>query len=199
MKNQAEIEQINSTLKQFWEIEHVQSPHDLPLIRIEEHMAMKQVENSLSYENQMYRVGVPWKTNDVALPDNYEMALSRLENIEKRLKRSLEVAYAYNKSIEQYLEKGYVAKVREHDRSLSKWYLPHFPVLRSDKDTTKVRIVLDASAKYKGQALNDAILQGPKLQRELFDLLLRFRRQPVALVCDISEMTSIITGSYGGE
>ena len=169
-KKQAEIEQINSTLKQFWEIEHVQSPHDLPIIRIEEQMAMKQVENSLSYENQMYRVDVPWKTNDVALPDNYEMALSRLENTEKRLKRSPEVAYAYSKCIEEYLEKGYVAKVREHDRSLSKWYLPHFPVLRPDKDTTKVRIVFDTSAKYKGQALNDAILQGPKLQRELFDV-----------------------------
>ena len=136
----------------------------------------------------MYRVGVPWKTNDAALPDNYEMALSRLENTEKRLKKSPEVPYAYNKCIEQYIEKGYVTKVQEHDRSLSRWYLPHFPVLRPDKDTTKVRIVFDASAKYKGQALNDVILQGRKLQRELFDVLLRFRRQPVAVVCDIAEM-----------
>ena len=75
-----------------------------------------------------------------------------------------------NAFIEQYIEKGYVTKVQEHDRSLSRWYLPHFPVLRPDKDTTKVRIVFDASAKYKGQALNDVILQAPKLQRELFDV-----------------------------
>ena len=32
------------------------------------------------------------------------------------------------------------------------------------------------------------INQGPKLQRELFDVLLRFRRYPVAIACDISEM-----------
>ena len=144
----------------------------------------------------MYRVGVPWKTNDAALPDNYEMALSRLENKEKRLKKSPEVANAYSKCIEQYIEKGYVTKVQEHDRSLSRWYLPHFPVLRPDKDTTKVRIVFDASVKYKGQALNDVILPVPKLQHELFDVLLR-------LLCDIAEMylrmTSLITGSYGGE
>ena len=136
----------------------------------------------------MYRVGVLWKTNDAALPDNYEMALSRLENTVKRLKKSPEVANAYSKCIERYIEKGYVTNVQEHDRSLSRWYLPHFPVQRPDKDTTKVRIVFDASAKYKGQALNDVILQGPKLQRELFDVLLRFRRQPVAVVCDIAEM-----------
>ena len=46
----------------------------------------------------------------------------------------------------------------------------------------------DASARYEGHSLNDLIHQGPKLQRELFDVLLRFRRQQVALVCDIAEI-----------
>ena len=32
------------------------------------------------------------------------------------------------------------------------------------------------------------IYQGPKLQRELFDVLLHFRRYPVAIACNISEM-----------
>ena len=36
--------------------------------------------------------------------------------------------------------------------------------------------------------MNDVIHQGPKLQRDLFDVLLRFRWFPVALVCDIAEM-----------
>ena len=52
---------------------------------------MKKVESTLSFENQMYRVGIPWKS------DNYEMALRRLENTEKRLKKSPDVAEAYNK------------------------------------------------------------------------------------------------------
>ena len=43
VKNQSEMEQINSTLKQFWEIENVQSPHDAPIVRIEEQLAMKKV------------------------------------------------------------------------------------------------------------------------------------------------------------
>ena len=83
VKNQAEIEQINSTLKQFWEIKNVQSPHDAPLVRIEEQLAMKKVESMLSFENKMYRVGIPWKSNARALPDNYKMALKRLESTEK--------------------------------------------------------------------------------------------------------------------
>ena len=51
-----------------------------------------------------------------------------------------------------------------------------------------MRIVFDASARYEGNSLNDLIHQGPKLQRELFDVLQRFRPQPVAVVCDIAEM-----------
>ena len=99
VENQAEIEQINLTLKQFWEIENVQSPHDAPIVRIEEQVSMKKVESTLSFENQtmkkvestvsfenqMYRVGIPWKSDTRALPDNYEVALRRLENTEKWL------------------------------------------------------------------------------------------------------------------
>ena len=57
-----------------------------------------------------------------------------------------------------------------------------------DKATTKVRPVFDASAKMNGTSLNSMISTGPKLQRELPAVLLRFRRNTIALVCDIAEM-----------
>ena len=40
-----------------------------------------------------------------------------------------------------------------------------------DKTTTKVRIVFDCSDKYDAISLNDVIYAGPKLQRELIDVL----------------------------
>lgn len=163
MKDTSEIEKINATLKQFWEIENVTSPDEMPMVRTEDQLAMKKVENSLTYDNQMYRVGIPWVKYKPVLPDNYEMALSRLENTEKRLKKSPDVAHAYSQCINQYITKGYVKRIQENDLSSSKWYLPHFPVLRPDKETTKTRIVFDASAKYDGRSLNDVIYQGPKL------------------------------------
>ena len=48
--------------------------------------------------------------------------------------------------------------------------------------------MFDASAKYEGTSLNNAIYKGPKFHRDRFDILLRFRRFPVAMVCDIAEM-----------
>ena len=57
-----------------------------------------------------------------------------------------------------------------------------------DKTSTKVRIVFDCSAKMDGVSLSDVIYAGPKLQQELFDVLIRFRRNPIALACDVKEM-----------
>ena len=45
-----------------------------------------------------------------------------------------------------------------------------------------------ASAKHEGISLNDKIYQGPKLQNELLNVLLRFRMYPIGLICDTAEM-----------
>ncbi|CAC5423297.1 unnamed protein product [Mytilus coruscus] len=117
------------------------------------------------------------------------MTLNRLENTEKRLNKDPSIAKDYTQTTEKYIEKGYVRKVSTKEETIvGKWYLPHFPVIRSDKKTTKTRIVFYVSARFKGISLNDTIHQGPKLQQDLFDVLLRFRKYPVALVCDIAEM-----------
>ena len=61
-------------------------------------------------------------------------------------------------------------------------------MVKEDRVTTKVRVVFDAAVKHEGKSLNNAIWRGPKLQRDLVDVLTRFRRAPVALSADISEM-----------
>ena len=82
--------------------------------------------------------------------------------------------------------KNYVRKVPLTNEE--QWFLPHFPVIKEDRTTTKVRIVYDAAAKDEGKCLNDAILSGPKLRQDLVDALIRFRSVPVAISADISQM-----------
>ena len=100
-----------------------------------------------------------------------------------------EIAESYQKVIEEYLEKNYIRRVPPDEPTpTEEWLLPHFPVVRADRTTTKTRIVFDASAKFQGKSLNSEALPGPKLQADMFSILVRFRKELVALVGDVSQM-----------
>ena len=117
------------------------------------------------------------------------MALSRLPSTERNLKKNSRVADEYQATIQAYVEKEYLRKVpSEEQPPANVWFLPHFLVVRMDKSTRKVRIVFDGAAKCDGISLNDMIHAGPKLQQDLFNVLVRFRRNPVGVACDIKEM-----------
>ena len=186
--DQVTVEDVNVVLQKFWEIDSG-GVESLPIQTVEDKMVVEKVEKSIKFIDGHYQVAIPWKENKLSLPNNYKLAFQRLQNLEKRLTRNPEVAAAYSEVIEKYLDKGYVRKIEmSEEQPTVKWYLPHFGVIRTDRVTTKTRVVFDASAKHNGVSLNDMIHQGPKLQRELIDVLLRFRRYPVAIVCDIAEM-----------
>ena len=179
--------QLAGLVKQFWEIESSLTDDQSVVLTPDEKQALDLVAGSLQYQDGRYRVGLPWKQRPQRLPESYAMAMRRLSCTEKRLQRSPECAESYGAIIKNYLSKGYIRKVDKLPDGEC-WYLPHFPVLRPDKATTKVRIVFDAAAKSGGVALNDLVHKGPKLQRSLSAILVRFRQQPVAIACDIAEM-----------
>ena len=181
-------DRLSSLVRRYWDIEEPKCIENC-IINPDEKFAKDTVANSLTYDNGRCTIGMPWKRNKHSLPNNYSMALHRLQNTEKKLQRSPELAEVYTKILQTYEKKGYIHKVPRKGRGPDQlWYLPHFPVLRPDKSTTKTRIVFDASAKFNGMSFNDVVLQGPKLQNDLFTVLLRLRRDPVALMCEIKEM-----------
>ena len=118
------------------------------------------------------------------------MAGKRLVSIERRLMKDKEVAVAYQQVIDEYLDKKCTRHVRDDERAPEcQWLLPHFPFVRPEKATTKVRIVFDGSAPFEGKSLNTEALTGPKLQSDVFDILVKFRKEWVALVGDISQIS----------
>lgn len=65
--------------------------------------------------------------------------------------------------------------------------LPSFGVYNPRKPG-KIRIVFDSSARYDGVSLNDVLLTGPDLNNSLLGVLLRFRKEQVAVTGDIELM-----------
>ena len=72
-----------------------------PIPQFDDKLALEKVEKSVKYVNRRYQVVIPWKHPEPELPDNYEMAVRRLFDTEKRLRNNPEVGEAYAKCISQ--------------------------------------------------------------------------------------------------
>ena len=67
------------------------------------------------------------------------------------------------------------------------WYIPIFGIYHPHKPGN-IRIVFDSAVKYNGVSLNDVLYTGPDLTNSLLGILMRFRREPVAIIADIEQM-----------
>ena len=116
---------------------------------------------------------LPWRSEETRPPSNLQLATRRLQGLLKLLRHHPEVLQEYNAIMQEQLKLGIIEKV-SNDRSKATdnniHYLPHHAVIRTDKQTTKIRIVYDASARDKGISL----LSGPKFEQNILDILLRF-------------------------
>lgn len=151
-------EELNNTLKRFWDLETVgivtQTQEETEMTPLEK-IARKKVEQSLTYNSAQYEMAVPWKHEQPNLPNNREKAERRLQQVEKKLKTDRHLANVYQGVIDDYLKKKYIRVVPTSEpRPDSEWFLPHFPVVHPDRETTKVRIVFDASTKLNEKSLN---------------------------------------------
>ena len=107
-----EERQLDSLIKQMWEIEE---PQSCALVRPQDIEAEQTVLASLKQTSDGYMVGLPWKSVAPSLENNYTMALTRLESTERKLAKQLEIATAYQGVINSYKQKGYIREVQKED------------------------------------------------------------------------------------
>ena len=69
------------------------------------------------------------------------MAKKRLVSTERRLFKDREVSVAYQHVLNDYLERQYIRRVPpDEPKPECEWLLPHFPVVRPEKATTKISL-----------------------------------------------------------
>ena len=95
----------------------------------------------------------------------------------------------YQSTFNEQLSSHIIEVVPESEEVIqNRFFLQHHGVVRQDKDTTKLRIVFDGSAKADNNvSLNDYLAKGPNHTPLIFDILLRFRSYKIALVADIEK------------
>jgi len=185
--NAIEADGPDAVLRSFWELESLG-------IKGEDDATYDYFTNNVQFKNDRYEVALPWQDYHEPLPDNYNLSLSRLRGLLQRLKQNPEILREYNAIILDQLDKGVVERVDQSDTTPWKiHYLPHHAVIRRDKETTKLRVVYEASARSNGPSLNNCLYTGPKFNQKILEILLRFQSYAIAWTADFEKAFLMIS------
>ncbi|XP_015760975.1 PREDICTED: uncharacterized protein LOC107340135 [Acropora digitifera] len=137
--------------------------------------------------------------NDVALLD--KKTRNRLTRIDGILQEKLQLISELDEKILNDCEVDDIMKeagivevlppedLKNDNNTTRSHYLPHLAVVRKDRETTKLRVVYDGSAKASKneRSLNDCLQTGPNLLPHVFNMIANFRKNIVGLTADIEK------------
>lgn len=179
---------LEKCLQRFWSVEQVTS--DQPAYTKAENAVEQHFIQTVERDSTgRFIVKLPFMANRKAIGNTKIMAERRFFAVERRLAMIPDIQKQYSEFMSEYIKLGHMEKVNEQDICSPNAFLPHHCVVRPDKSTTKLRVVFDASAKSNADvSLNDLLAIGPKLQDDLFDIMLRFRKYKYVMTADIEKM-----------
>lgn len=176
---------LENQLAKFWAIEEVaiEKPRSQQEIECEAHF-VKTVSRD---KNGRYIVRLPFRSTNKRLGESRTIALNRLSSLERKLNANATLKIEYTRVLEEYLQLGHMSLIETPGDD--GFYMLHHAVIKESSNTTKVRIVFDASAKTNNKvSLNDILMVGPTIQSDLFSHLIRFRKYNYVITADIEKM-----------
>lgn len=165
------------------------SPNDeKPGLSNEDREFLRLMDKEFTKDSEGYWTApLPFRSNRLKLPDNKAQALKRARSLHISMQKDplkKEHMFTFMQGI---LGKGHAEVALPVQGDKERWYLPIFGVYHPRKPN-QIRGVFDSSAKHCGVSLNDVLLSGPDLLNSLLGVLMRFRREPIAVMTDVQQM-----------
>lgn len=103
------------------------------------------VNNTKRDTSGRFEVRLPLRKEPTQLGESRCTATLRLQQLERRLKRDLDLQMEYKKFLDEYESLGHLHAIDnpENEKGTT-YYLPHHPVIKPSSTTTKTRVVFDA-------------------------------------------------------
>ena len=112
---------------------------------------------------------LPFRPDHPNLLDNFNVCKQRVKSLRNKLEKNRSLFEDYAQVFKDYESDKIIEKVPDEEiLSESTHYLPHRGVVDEDRETTKLRVVFDASCSVRGPSLNDCLYSGPNLISKFF-------------------------------
>ncbi|XP_063981499.1 uncharacterized protein LOC135164772 [Diachasmimorpha longicaudata] len=178
------VVKLDKLIERFWVIEDFD--HDPVRSRDEISCEQHYLTHTKRDVTGRYIVRLPFRDSKFNLGESRIQALKRFQALERKLSAKASLRLEYTRVMEEYISLGHMTLCDEIEGGC---YLPHHAVIKESSETTKVRVVFDASAKTStGISLNDTLLVGPTIQNTIFEQVLRFRVHRYVITADIEKM-----------
>lgn len=138
-------------------------------------------------ESNSWVAPLPFRSPRPALPNNREQAATRLTSLRRTLERNPNKKEQFIAFMQRVFDNNHAEPAPALTQGTECWYLPTFGVYHPRKPD-QIRVVFDSSAQYNGISLNNVLLTGPDLNNSLLGVLIRFRKEQVAVTADIEQM-----------
>ena len=173
---------LDLLVQRFWEIDQI--AHCEKLTPEEEQVEQNFLATMNRDESGRFVVTIPLKPDVKGIGSSREIALRRFMFLEQKLQKDAVLREKYVEFMREYERLGHMRIVTERAKPGEiVYHIPHHCV------TKKFRVVFDASCKTdKGISLNEIQQLGGKLQRDLFEIVMRFRKHRIAFSADIKMM-----------
>ena len=186
-----EAELSNDILRKFWELEDF--PPMTHLSKDDERCERIFSETFRRSDEGRYTVRLPLKAGSRKLLGNtLKRAQNQMSWLRQRLSEDTKLRKEYEMFLRDYEQSGHMRRISTSNSDLpgtSSYYLPHHGLWQKSDDRDKLRVVFIASARStSGISLNDVLLTGPSLQRDLMSIILRWMFHPIVFCTDIGQM-----------
>jgi hypothetical protein len=129
---------------------------------------------------------LPFKQPKPPMPNNRLQAWKRAQVLDSSLRKNQNKLDHFITFMDKVLKSG-AAEIAPKDIPGECWYLPLFGVYHPRKPD-QIRGVFDSSAIFEGVSLNSLLMSGPDLTNNLVGVLMRFRKNAVAITSDVEQM-----------
>ena len=150
-----------------------------------EKAAIERFSQGLRCEKGRYRVPLMWKGKERPGP-NWKEAVKVYCRQEKRMMMNPEVLQNFREAIHKWLQNDWAELVPKGDKT--GFYIPTFMVVRTDKSTTKYRLIMNGAFEFDGKCINDFLMPGPSRMNKVWDVMARSRRGLHLIACDVESM-----------